>query len=315
MSFYKRLATLALAIVWLPLILTAKVPGPQVPAPAENPQQSVGTFFQIACAPSHKSNDDPIVFPGISAATHEHQFFANTGTDFAATYQSQLHDGTTCSREPEDTAAYWVPVLYDAAGVAHSPPRIRAYYVVHGKAYREQMLAPPPDLRMIAGDAAATGPQPDGIIEWLCRNKISQSEQLPLQRASPPTCRDTEYLAVVIHFPNCLARASHSAPALDSSDHRLHTAYANADRPCPSTHPLRIAKLRLSITYTKPAFSGGEFTLGAPVGQGRALPWYAMHADFWNTWKQKALQGYVDDCLRRYPAYTERPAGCNVVHD
>ena len=39
--------------------------------------------------------------------------------------------------------------------------------------------------------------------------------------------------------------------------------------------------------------------VGGQRGEHHALPWTAMHADFWNTWRQSALEEYVNGCLRR----------------
>ena len=55
----------------------------------------------------------------------------------------------------------------------------------------------------------------------------------------------------------------------------------------------------MSITYEAGSFIGGNFTLGAPRGESKVLPWTAMHADFWNTWQQAALEQYVAGCLQQ----------------
>jgi len=282
-----------------------------------NPQKSAGTFFQIPCPPSHRSNDDPIVFPGIDEATHEHQFFANTTTNEASTQTSLLNGGTTCTREPLDTAAYWAPTLYDSAGQLQSQRRVRAYYMTHANTtHRPALQSFPPGLRIIAGNARATAAQPSTIIEWICRNRTNQGAELALKSSNPPTCESYEYLALVIHFPNCLARYSDGTPMLDSSDHRRHMTYANTDQACPASHPIRVPKLRLSLIYETPGYSGGSFTLGGRSGEHHALPWYAMHADFWNSWNQAQLDRYVNECLKRAsppPGAPALPAGCDQV--
>ena len=85
-------------------------------------------------------------------------------------------------------------------------------------------------------------------------------------------------------------------------------AYSDEQKRCPATHPVKLPKLRLSITYEDGAFTGGNFTLGGPRGQPHALSWAAMHTDFWNTWRQSALEEYVNGCLKR--ARSVRSTSC-----
>jgi hypothetical protein len=261
------------------------LPGPSQPS-------NHGPWFQIICTTGHRLHDDPIVFPNQPGAAHEHQFFANRGTDAFSTYARLVGRATTCS-DSGDTAAYWVPTLYDANGVLHTPRRVRAYYYAHSSD-RGALRAFPPDLRIIAGDARATGAQPRGVITWLCRRHADQSKALPLASSNPPRCNSDAYLSLSISFPECW-----DGVRLDSSDHRRHMAYSDEKKRCPSTHPVKLPRLRLSITYEDKGFTGGSFTLGGPRGHYHALPWYAMHADFWNTWQQAALEQYVDGCLRQ----------------
>ncbi len=274
-----------------------------------------GPFFQIPCATSHITQDDPIVYPGQNNAAHEHQFFGNTTTNENSTLTSLLAGGTTCTLDPNDTAAYWVPTLYDGQGMK-VPYRARAYYYAHysGSDRSTVLKTFPQGLKIIAGDAMATGAQPDGAIRWLCRDRNNQGPEQPLMSNNPPMCATDQYLSLMIRFPNCVAVHNNNldTPRLDSSDHRRHMAYAEANQPCPSTHPLRVPKLRLSITYeVNGGYIGGNFTLGGPSGSARALPWYGMHADFFNSWDAAALNEYVEECLKT--GQTNRPAGCNVV--
>lgn len=202
------------------------LPGPSMPT-------NIGPFFQLRCNTSHRSGDDPIVYPGVNNATHEHQFFGSTTTNESSTYASLTSSPTTCVTDTQDTAAYWIPTLYDANGTLQSPYHVRAYY--DAETNNPAQLQPyPANLRIIAGDARATTTQPEGVIEWLCRDRTSQSAGHDLQTASPPTCLSTQFLSLSIRFPNCLARYSDGTPMLDSSDHRRHMAYATANQ---AAHP------------------------------------------------------------------------------
>jgi hypothetical protein len=262
--------------------------GPLLPLP-ERPANR-GHFFQIACSSGQRLPDDPIVFPGRPGMSHEHQFFANTSANAHSTYESMLRGATTCS-DRADRAGYWVPSLYAEGRALTTPYRLRAYYYAHTD--RRGNVQPfPPNLRMLAGDPNATGPQPQGVIDWLCRRRGDQAAGRPLSRTTPPTCRSNEYLSLSIRFPDCWDGRN-----LDSANHRSHMAYANERGACPPSHPVKLPRLRYSLTYEGTRWHGGDFALGAPLGDAKALPWYAMHADFWNTWEQGALEEYVRGCL------------------
>src|SRR5918999_2882674 len=73
-----------------------------------------GVNFVENCRFSHRAPDDPIVFPGKAGASHDHSFVGNRTTDAFSTYASLRAGGTSCRRQA-DTAAYWVPTLYQGA--------------------------------------------------------------------------------------------------------------------------------------------------------------------------------------------------------
>jgi hypothetical protein len=292
--FCQRLALLLLVA----LVLGVHVPPaaaqgsepPLLPGPAE--PSNHGPWFQVICPTGQRSHDDPIVFPGQAGAAHEHQFFGNRTTDAFSTYERLRAGGTTC-KDSADTSAYWVPALYDANGVRHTPRRLRAYYYAHSD--DKSLIRPfPANLRIIAGSARATEPQPRGVINWLCRQHGNQGPNRPLASSNPPRCDRDEYLSLSITFPDCWDGVN-----LDSSDHRRHMAYADARKRCPATHPVKLPRLRLSVTYEDKGFTGGTFTLGGPKGDHHALPSTAMHADFWNAWRPSAFEEYLNGCLRR----------------
>jgi Domain of unknown function (DUF1996) len=51
-------------------------------------QQVQKDRFTVTCEFSHRSADDPIVFPGQIGAAHSHDFFANRSTSADSTYES-----------------------------------------------------------------------------------------------------------------------------------------------------------------------------------------------------------------------------------
>ena len=233
-----------------------------------------GVNFIESCRFSHRAPDDPIVFAGKPGASHEHTFVGNRTTNAFSTYSSLRASATTCERS-DDTAAYWVPALYQGASLVL--PHTATIY------YRRGTLAPvntfPNNLRVIAGDAAATSPQSMRVTFWSCGalSGVPPSSTVP----SCPSTRGS-FLRLHVRFPNCW-----DGRRLDSADHKSHMAYALGRR-CPSTHPVSVPAI--TQIYRYPSRGGEGFTL-ASGGQ------LSAHADFVNSWKPEALQRLVDACL------------------
>ena len=234
----------------------------------------VGVNFIENCRFSHQAPDDPIVFPGKPGASHQHTFVGNRTTSAFSDFGSLRSGSTTCMRAA-DTAAYWVPTLYE--GTTPIFPRGATIY------YRRGTLSGvspfPNNLRVIAGDAAATSPQGKRVTFWSCGvvGGAGRSETVP-------TCPDTRgsFLRLHIRFPECW-----DGSRLDSADHKSHMAYAMRAG-CPSTHPVEVPQI--TQIYRYPTRGGEGFSL-ASGGQ------YSAHADFVNAWRPGALRKLVDDCL------------------
>jgi hypothetical protein len=238
-----------------------------------------GVNFVESCAFSHRAPDDPIVFPGKAGASHDHTFVGNRTTNASSSYESLRAGATTCTRAA-DTAAYWVPTLYHG-----STPVLPQGATIY---YRRGTLAPvttfPNNLRMIAGDAAATAPQGMRVTFWSC----GAFSGVPLS-STVPTCPQGRgsFLRLHIRFPSCW-----DGRRLDSPDHKSHMAYAMGRR-CPSTHPVSVPAITQIYRYPRfrtTTLGGAEFSL-ASGGQ------YSAHADFVNSWRPDALQRLVDECL------------------
>lgn len=234
----------------------------------------VGVNFIENCRFSHQAPDDPIVFPGKPGLSHMHTFVGSRTTSANSTFGSLRSSPTTCLRR-DDTAAYWVPMLYQ--GTTAVPPVAATIY------YRRGTLAEvtpfPNNLRVIAGDAKATSPQGMRITFWSCgiTSGVARS-------ATVPTCPDARgsFLRLHIRFPECW-----DGRRLDSTDHASHMAYATRAG-CPSTHPVEVPQI--TQIYRYPTRGGEGFSL-ASGGQ------YSAHADFVNAWRPGALRELVDSCL------------------
>jgi len=234
----------------------------------------VGVNFVETCRFSHRAPDDPIVFPGRPGASHEHTFVGNRTTDAFSTFGSLRSGGTSCLRQ-EDTAAYWVPALYQGSRLVL--PRAATVY------YRRGTFEPvrpfPNGLRVIAGDATAASPQSMRVTFWSC----GVTSGVP-RSSAVPTCPRTRgsLLRLHVRFPECWDGRS-----LDSPDHHGHMAYAVRGA-CPSTHPVEVPAL--AQIYRYPTRGGEGFAL-ASGGQ------FSAHADLFNAWDPGALRRLVAGCL------------------
>ena len=234
----------------------------------------VGVNFVENCRYSHQAPDDPIVFPGQPGASHQHTFVGNRTTSAFSSYGSLRSGGTTCIRR-DDTAAYWVPALYQGQTVV-LPVAATVYY---RRGTLAEVSPLPNNLRMIAGDAKATAPQSMGVTFWSCGvlSGVGRS-------SSVPTCPDTPGSSLRLHvrFPECWDGRN-----LDSADHKSHMAYAVRGE-CPSTHPIEVPQITQIYRYPT---RGGD---GVSLASGGAD---SAHADFVNAWKPNILRKLVDDCL------------------
>jgi hypothetical protein len=209
---------------------------------------------------------------------HRHDFFGNESTAADSTYESLVAATTSCQQQL-DTAAYWAPALLDATGDPVSPRRAVAYYRAGVGVDPAAVVAYPPGLKMVAGDAAATTAQPVGVVAWGCGAGGRRW-------AVPPACPGGAALRLVVTFPDCW-----DGVRLDSDDHRDHVAYSREGR-CDASHPVAVPQLQLAIDY--PDVDGDRRALTLASGAIETA-----HADFWNTWDQAKLEDEVELCLRR----------------
>jgi hypothetical protein len=234
----------------------------------------LGVNFVENCRFSHQGPDDPIVFPGKPGASHLHTFVGNRTTNASSTFGSLRAGGTTCLRS-DDTAAYWVPALYQGTSLV-LPQAATVYY---RRASLQPVSAFPNGLRVIAGDATATGPQSMRVTFWSCGagSGVAASSMVP----TCPAQRGS-FLRLHVRFPSCW-----DGRRLDSPDHKGHMAYAVRGS-CPSTHPVPVPAI--AQIYRYPTRGGEGFSL-ASGGQ------FSAHADFFNAWDPGALKRLVDGCL------------------
>lgn len=251
----------------------ALVPGSGTLAPT--PAQAVSKgMFKVICDLSHRSMDDPIVFPRQPGKAHLHDFFGNTSTDAYSTLSSLRSSGTTCANKG-DKAAYWAPALYQDGKLVR--PEVAQVYYRASNSDISRIQPFPSGLKMVAGSSMATKPQPLGVVAWNCGTVAR------FQDTSPPACRSGENLRVRIRFPECW-----DGKHLDSADHHGHMAYLVRGDKCPATHPVAVPRLDIEVHY---AVRGGS---GVKLSSGTA---YSAHGDFFNAWDQAELARQVKRCL------------------
>jgi len=250
-------------------------PGAQPDAVIAGPQGAVGQFA-VECGFAHAAHDDPLVHHGHAGMSHRHDFFGNTTTNADSTYESLLAGDTTCEQRL-DTAAYWAPSLLDGDGDPVEPRRAIAYYRAGIDVDPTTVEPYPPGMAMIAGDAAATAPQPLSVVSWSCGPGGPR-------RDSPPVCPYGAGLRLHLTFPDCW-----DGVHATSDDHRSHVAYSYRGE-CGDAYPVPIPQLQLVIDYVPVAGDPGVLSLASG-------PITSAHADFWNAWDQAKLERDVRSCL------------------
>lgn len=249
---------------------------PPDPDPIRLGPQGRHPQFVVECSPSHVAADDPILFRDQPGASHLHQFFGSRDTDAASTGESLLGTATTCDNAA-DTAAYWVPVLFDGDETV-APETLVAYYRTGIGIEPSEVRPWPLGLEMLAGDPGAESHQSIGVVGWTC----GSSDHLTVR---PRSCTPRAPLTLRLTFPDCWDGRNTA-----SEDHRSHVAYS-ADGACPGTHPVPIVQLILAVRY---AFHGDVGSLR--LASGSIL---TGHGDVLNGWSRDELAHLTDLCLRR----------------
>ena len=249
--------------------------------------------FRTYCFYSHMAADDPLVAPGRPGGSHLHTFFGNSDTNaFSNSDSIHFSGSSTCRGGTANRSAYWVPSIIDTnTGQAVVPEFLIAYYKSgYTGVQPSEIHAIPQGLRMIAGDARATGPS--GLPHWLrpvswncawdsAGNGTSSTNEM--QQCSPG-----EMVKMVIAFPQCWDGVN-----LDSWDHKSHMAYA--DNGCPASHPVALPQISFNVYWTVPAGGNWSWRLSSDMYNGPAG--YSGHGDWWNGWDVGVMQTWIDNCV------------------
>jgi hypothetical protein len=293
-----------------------------MPTPDPDPD---GGSFRIQCAVSHFAYDDPIVSPGSPGAAHLHMFMGNEESDFSSTVESMFTTGeATCHGSELNRSSYWTPSLlapeFDAGGAMvvrpDGAPELRPVLPsadldnphIYYKSGSDELSAIEPmpyGLRMIVGDASASGPIPEKTINirWSCES-WPIDDYLDFSQ-SIPACAIGDRVALTIAFPPCW-----NGVDLDSPDHQSHMSEVTFTQGrgihCSASHPVTLPKVSYNMFFPVTAESAG------PEGDSRwwrlasdryavdpdASPGgYSLHADWFMAWHPEVMEAAVEFCI------------------
>ena len=235
--------------------------------------------FLADCPFSHRLPDDPIVFPNMPGASHMHSFFGSVVTNAHSTVTDLFNANSNCNPSI-DKSSYWIPTFYNN-NVPVEPTTGIFYYLGEGvsDALIAQTQPLPFGLRIVAGNAKATGPNDNTISRWSCLHAGDAGSGHDFV-----TCPAGTMLESYLDFPHCWDGVN-----LDSADHKSHMAYPVGNA-CPATHPVVVPKLRQVMRYPVNGSTAG-FRLASGAG-------YTMHGDFFNAWPVEEMARRVNDCIR-----------------
>ena len=228
-----------------------------------------GRYFNVTCGFSHRNNDDPIVFPGAPGKSHNHTYIGNRNVTASSTAPSLVGGVTSC--DEFDSSTYWVPTMFEGFE-PQLPLGAIVYYTRHTTG---AVVAPPPGLKMVAGNQNARKPQPRHIVSFSCGGGAGRRFATVVQ------CAEDSALVYNVRFPNCW-----NGTSIDSPNHKRHMAYSSGGN-CPASHPVRLPTIDVVLLYQ-------PMTKHARPSSGK----FGAHADFMNGWDQDLLQRIVSGLNR-----------------
>ena len=113
-------------------------------------------IFTDTCQLTKTLPNDPIMMPGMTGMSMQHDFFGNPAVDASST-SKQLVGGSTSCTTTADASAYWTPVLYQDGKPL--TPRSTLIYWRAPAASASSVRTMPAGMQMIAGNEAATSSQ------------------------------------------------------------------------------------------------------------------------------------------------------------
>jgi hypothetical protein len=236
-------------------------------------------IFTDRCDFSHEAADDPILLPGRTGMSMQHDFYGNTGTSASSTAASLVGGSTTCTTSA-DSSAYWTPVLYQN-GHALQPMSALIYWRRSAND-SEPVVAVPAGLQMIAGNETATAPQPKSVVAWTCTGDTQQRHST----STPHDCTGRSQVRLIITFPSCW-----DGHTLSGASQR-NVVYRGASG-CPASHPVQIPQVVFHVSYPTSSAAGLSLSM-SPTMRGSVD---TAHVDFINGWAEPVMQRDTAACV------------------
>jgi hypothetical protein len=255
---------------------TAPVDTTGFPSDGQNPG-----IFTDTCTLTKTLPNDPIMMPGMTGMSMQHDFFGNPAVVASSTSKSLVGGSTSCSTTA-DSSAYWTPVLYQD-GKAMEPTSTLIYWRAPA-ASASSVKSMPAGMTMIAGNEAATKAQSDQIIDWTCTP--AAGNLLPKRSDAPHDCGNA-FERLVITFPNCWDGHSLGGKG------QTNVVYQTSSGVCPTSHPVQIPQIVMHVAY--PTSTATDLTLS--TGPTQTGPTVTGHADFMMGWTQSRMDADVAACI------------------
>lgn len=254
-------------------------------------------FFGFKCTANQNLQVDPIVSPGVSTSAHLHTFYAALGVTQNSTLQSlEASTGTSCFAGIENngsvhpmtamqtaanTAGLWLPTMY-VNGVARNPKWVTDYWANTGAARGAVLTNMPEGLQSIGADSHATGPPPMYELYWDCGDKNKTS-------STPPTCPASgPGLLAHIDMPTCWDGVGLTPADVRYAGAPVPFVGGPVNYPCPTGYK---TMPRLQLIVHTGLLSGAGLTFSSG-------PYYTLHGDYWQSWKDQAVLVSLENFLR-----------------
>ena len=246
---------------------------PQKPIPAGTTRVSE---FHTDCDVSGQAPDDPIVFPNLPGASHQHTFFGPP-VDAATTVAKLQTEKTTCNA-PGDNSAYWAPTLMHNG----QPVKMLSFRAYYGARVSDpsKVVPFPPGLVVVQGDAKRQVATPAGAPgQFWCAGSAEIGRSAD---GNWPVCAPGGHLIYQLTFQDCW-----DGKHIDSPDHKSHMGPA-VNGQCTGAYPVAVPNLSMMLNYDT---LGGD---GLTLSSGMAS---SIHGDFMNGWAPADLSALVKVCI------------------
>ena len=250
--------------------LAVGVPGVRQPAAAPPPPTAAaGPIVRVAefladCPFSHRLPDDPIVFPGLPGASHMHSFFGSRVDQRATPTVNDLLNGDQQLQPVDRHVVVLGADLLRRTTLPVEPVTGIFYYL--GEGVRDDVIAQtqplPLGLRIVAGNAKATGPNDNTISRWSC---LHAGEVGSVARTSSPA-RPARCWSPIWTSRSAGTAVTWTRPTTRATWPTRSTA------PARPRHPVPVPKLRQVLRYPvngNPA--GFRLSSGARLHHARRL--------------------------------------------